>query len=157
VGGDLTHLGVSGTNNYNHYWHSRSVYGELVSAWSFDDPAIRLTEQARCTENGIAAQPDASGILTYGPYIDVAPGTYRLTILFDREEALPRMVVDVVYDHGQRWLHEHQQAAGMVADRVDFTFTVPEAVSLFEFRSQAYGRLTAKITRFKLEKIDNPA
>jgi LmbE family N-acetylglucosaminyl deacetylase len=155
VGGDLTHLGASGTNNYNHYWHSRSVYGEPVNVWSFDDPAIRLTGQARRTEDGIAAQPDASGILTYGPYTDIEPGIYRLTILFDREEALPRMTVDLVCDHGKKWLHEHQQPAQTSADRIDFTFTVDEAVSLFEFRPQTYGRLTAKMTRFTLEKIDD--
>ncbi|HTJ62924.1 MAG TPA: PIG-L family deacetylase [Alphaproteobacteria bacterium] len=155
VGGDQAHLGTSGTNNYNHFWHSRSVYGEPVSVWSFDDPAIQLTEQARRTNSGIAARPEASGILTYGPYIDMAPGEYRLTILFDRDEALPRFVVDLVYDHGEMWLFEHRQAAGVIADRIAFTFTVSNALSFFEFRPQAYGPLTAKITRFQLEKIDD--
>src|SRR5262249_39332781 len=28
IGGDLTHLGAMGTNNYNHFWHARRVYGE---------------------------------------------------------------------------------------------------------------------------------
>jgi hypothetical protein len=155
VNGDLTHLGASGTNNYNHFWHGRSVYGEPVSVWSFDDPAIHLTKQAQRTENGIAAQPNASGILTYGPYIDVAPGEYRLTIVFDREEALPDIVVDLVYDHGRHALYEHRQAAQAVADRIDFTFTVTSALPFFEFRTHVYGRLIAKITRFRLEKIDD--
>jgi len=154
VGGDLTHLGVSGTNNYNRLWHARAVYGEPVSVWSFDDPAIRLTRQARRTADGIVAEPDATGILTHGPYIAVDPGLYRLTIQLDREEALPRMVVDVVYNHGEMLLHEHRPPAHTVADRIDFTFAVPHAVSSFEFRPQAYGSLTAKITRFTLEKID---
>lgn len=157
ISGDLTHLGASGTNNYNRIWHARSVYGEPISVWSFDDPAIRLTDQAQRTGEGIAAKPDASGILTFGPYMDLAPGCYRLTILFDREETLPRIVVDVVHDHGEKCLHEHRQAEHTVADRIDFTFAVPRTVSAFEFRPQAYGRLTAKMTRFTLEKIaDQP-
>ena len=155
VGGDLTHLGASGTNNYNSCWHGRAVYGEPVSVWSFDDPAIRLTAQARRTSDGIAALPDACGILTFGPYMNLAAGLYRLTVLLDREEALPRMVVDVVYDHGERRLHEHEQALHTVADRIAFTFAARQAVSLLEFRPQAYGGLTAKIVRFILEKLDD--
>ncbi len=87
----------------------------------------------------------------------MTPGEYRLTILFDREEALPRIVVDLVYDHGRQTLYEHRQPAGTVAGRVEFTFAVSNALPLFEFRPHAYGRLTAKITRFRLEKIDGPA
>ncbi|HEX4507516.1 MAG TPA: PIG-L family deacetylase [Alphaproteobacteria bacterium] len=155
VAGDLTRLGASGTNNYISCWHGKAIYGEPVSVWPFDDPGIRLTEQALRTGDGIAALPDASGILTFGPYIDAAAGLYRLTVLFDREEALPRMIVDVVCDHGESRLHEHEQAAHTVADRIAFTFAVPRAVSFLEFRPQTYGRLAAKIARFTLERLDS--
>jgi hypothetical protein len=154
-GGDLTALGAVGTNNYNDFWHNKSVYGEYLHIWGFGDPAIRLTEQAFRTDTGIAAKPQGTGILTYGPYISLDPGRYRLSVRFDKIAPFPRMVIDIAYDAGKGSLLEHHHAQDLegTASQVEFEFNVVEPLASVEFRTQIYGILHSKIIAIVLEKV----
>ena len=154
-GGDLTHLGATGTNNYNEHWHKKTVYGESVHVWLFDDPAIRLTENAERTRSGIAARPGAVGFLTFGPYVDIEAGDYRLSIVFGGVIQCPRMIVDVPYDAGKSILLAVERPAGEAADRsrIDIDFTAPQALHAVEFRTQAFGPLPGEIVEIRLEQL----
>jgi len=157
-GGDLTHLGTVGTNNYNVFWHSRTVYGEDMR-WLFNNPAIHLTERARRTETGIIANPGAVGRLTFGPYIPLEPGNYRLSISLacSGSSNAPRMLVDVTHDKGRQQLHVHHiDETGSVAPQViEFEFAVSKPLQNVEFRFSIFGPFEAEITQYTLARISD--
>ncbi len=159
IGGDLSHMGVVGGNNYNLLWRKKIVYGESVCVWTFDDPAILLTAAARRTGTGIAARADADGFLTYGPYIQMEPGTYRLSVLFDRRFVPPRMIIDACHDAGTKLIHAHLIPAGGApcSGHVDFTFEIAESLRDAEFRIQAFGEMAAEIRQYSLERVRAPS
>lgn len=154
-GGDLTHLGAVGTNNYNILWRRRMAYGETVSVWTFNDPDIRLTDGAQRTAAGIIAKPGAAGMLTYGPYIEMDAGAYRLSILFGRAAPLPKMVVEVVFNVGNDLLHVHEQDEDnlTITERMSFRFHVPMDISSVEFRTWVFGDLAMEIREIRLERL----
>ncbi len=155
-GGDLTHLGAAGTNNYNVFWHSRTVYDEEM-CWFFNNPAIHLTERARRTETGIVANPGAVGRLTFGPYIDLESGKYRLSIslLSSGSTNAPRILVDVTHDKGRQQIHvHHSDETGSIAPQViEFEFAVSKPLQGVEFRFSVFGPFEAEITQYTLARI----
>ncbi len=158
VGADLTHLGAVGTNNYDNYWHARSVYGEPFKAkiWKFDDPQIRIAHSGFRTATGIAAKPNERGFLTHGPYIRLAPGRYRLCMLFNGDAALPRMKVDVVHESGTKIIHVHEQDEVMLSApaKIQLEFEARDWLREFEFRTAIFGPLNSEISEFSLERIE---
>ena len=152
-GGDLTHLGAAGTNNYNTFWRCRTVYGEEM-CWSFKDPAIRLTEGARTTETGIVANPGAVGKLTYGPFIPLEPGKYRLSISlgWPRSATVPRMIVLVSHDRGRQQLHVHNfgETSSGAPQVIECEFAVSKPLENVEFQFRVLGPFEAEITQYTL-------
>ena len=152
-GGDLTHLGAVGTNNYNAFWQCRTVYGEKM-CWLFDDPAIRVTERARRTETGIVANSGAVGRLTFGPYIPLEPGNYRLSISLTCSgcTSVPRMLVDVTHDKGRQQLHAHNidETSSVASQAIEFEFAVSRPLENVEFRFSIFGPFEAEITQYTL-------
>ncbi len=157
MGGDLLHLGARGTNNYNSFWHLRRVYGGTSRSWEFDDPDIRLTEKAVRTSTGIAAVSDREGFLTYGPYIELEPGAYRLTLAFDDGAQLPRVILDVPCNSGQRMLATSEVEGGPGAPTsIALEFDLADTVTSVEFRTQVFGLLQGEIRRFTIERLGPP-
>lgn len=158
-GGDLTQIGAAGTNNYNAFWHSRTVYGEQ-RCWLFNNPAISLTENARRTKTGIAANPGADGMLTFGPYIPLGPGQYRLALSLagSGEAKAPCMQVEVTHNRGRRQLHVHRtgETGSPIPQTIEFEFAVLEPVQNTEFRFSAFGPFGAEITQYALTRILRP-
>ena len=155
TGGDLTSLGARGTNNYNAFWHGRCAYGEVLRIWHFDDPSICLTALAKRTETGITAKPDAIGRLSYGPYIDLDPGRYRLSIFFRDDVDLPRMLIDITEECGSRIVHLHEICAGRCGaeKQVTFEFNTETVLHAFEFRVETFGVFETEIQRISLELV----
>ena len=154
IGGDLLHLGARGTNNYNSFWHLRRVYGETERVWEFDDPAIRLTELAIRTASGIRTASDDEGFLTYGPYIEMEPGLYRLTLTFSDGAEIPRFILDVPSDSGRRMLATREIEGGPGAPTtIALEFDLPDTALAVEFRTQAFGALDGEIRRFAIERL----
>ena len=155
IGGDLHHIGLSGTNNYNAFWHGRRVYGETIRVWMFDDPDIKITPLAERTATGIAAKPGAIGRLTYGPYHDLEPGHYLLCVKFTRANSLPRMLIDVVQEWGSKvvHIHEHPSDATCPDNVIEIAFFCAEPLRAFEFRVETFEIQNSEIESFSLEKI----
>jgi hypothetical protein len=156
-GGDLADIGASGTNNYNHLWRRRAVYGEHAWLWMFDDPAIRLTDRAVRTSTGITTRSDENGLLTFGPYIDLEAGNYRLSLSFAGATLLPRMKIDVAFDAGRHVLTVHERGPMARASQVEIAieFEAPQRLSDVEFRTELFGEMIGQLVRFGLEKIDD--
>jgi Glycosyltransferase sugar-binding region containing DXD motif len=156
TGGDLSHLGLSGVNNYNIFWHRGQIYREREIVWTFDDPAIRLTKRAIRTATGIAAISDHPGTLTYGPYIDLAPGKYRVKVSLLGNIVLPQMAVDVAHDSGQHVICVRKIAAGPRNSpaTIELEFEAAASLQAVEFRTEIFGAMKGEIVRFSIEAID---
>ncbi|MFT8344943.1 glycosyltransferase [Gluconobacter oxydans] len=93
--GDLAHMGLKGGNNHNVIWQNRKIYGEPSSIWRHDDQQIQLTNGAKRTPDGITINKYKLGRFTYGPYIQLKPGNYELSIKFKPKTNFSRLFVEV--------------------------------------------------------------
>jgi len=154
IGGDLTHLGAAGTNNYNDYWRAKTVYGERVSTWSFTDPAICTTHRAARAAAGIEAASDDPGVLTYGPYIELSPGKYRWSAIVEGQVELPRMLIDVAHSGGQRLTSlEIEPGPRSSPFALQLAFETQTPLRDVEFRTEIFGPMKGRITGFQLEAL----
>ena len=102
---------------------------------------------------------DVEGFLTYGPYIELEPGSYRLTLSFDDDVQLPRFILDIPADSGKRILasldREGRSGSG-TPTTFELEFDLFDTVSAVEFRTQVFGPLGGEIRRFTMERIGPP-
>jgi hypothetical protein len=99
IPGDLSHLGIVGSNNYNQIWRSRRVYGELEHRWTFSELSSVRSDLVR-NEAGLFIPFGTSGHVTWGPYIHLADGAYQATLTFSSDTIVPRMHIDICSDSG---------------------------------------------------------
>jgi hypothetical protein len=106
AGGDLRALGLSGTNNYNHFWYSRLAYGEGKSVWGFADRCISAGPGAEKKQDGIWLRPGASGLALSGPfagfYAILPAGRYLVNLQFDRSTKLGNATLEMCSMGGKR-------------------------------------------------------
>jgi hypothetical protein len=101
-GGDLSALGLTGVNNYNEFWHARRVYGERGAVrWRHDAHQIR-TGTGTWTAQGIEFDSTTRGCVVYGPYTNLMPGNYAVTMQFRPGTRLDDASVDVVAFAGRQ-------------------------------------------------------
>jgi hypothetical protein len=153
-GGELSVLGVAGTNSYNALWRSRRVYGERLAVWEFDDPAI--CRQVERTSTGIAIPHGFHGVAVYGPYIDIEPGHYRLTVSFSTDSTISEVLVRVTAQVGKEIIHEHKKrlVEKINSRQAEFTFQVNNMLTQAEFTLQFMGNFEGEFRKVSLECID---
>ncbi|HTV45597.1 MAG TPA: glycosyltransferase [Stellaceae bacterium] len=153
-GGELSVLGVTGTNNYNSLWQNRQVYGECRILWQFDDPAICRTVERGST--GILIPLGFQGCAVYGPYIDVEPGAYRLTVSFAAGSTIAVVAVRITAQMGTVIIHEHAQQLAPADDLLQATceFKADRWLSQVEFTLHFAGDFAGEFRRFRLQRID---
>jgi hypothetical protein len=155
IGGDLAHLGLLGSNNYNTYWRMKKVYGERESVWTFDDPSIRITSRGARTGTGIAAVSEEPGHLTYGPYVELEPGRYRLMVTLGGDIVLPRMVLDVAHGGGEQLTSLTMEAGPRPSPlELELMFETKQRLLDVEFRTEILGRLNGQIIGYRLETLE---
>jgi Glycosyltransferase sugar-binding region containing DXD motif len=153
-GGELSVLGVTGTNNYSRLWHSRKIYGERETTWEFDNPAI--CRQVEPTATGLAIPRGFHGCAVYGPYIDLDPANYRLTVAFSAESARAVVLIRVTAHVGREIIHEHEQRLreGDESLQAVLEFKTNHRLSQVEFTLHFTGDFVGEFRRFTLERID---
>lgn len=98
IGGDLAHLGVAGSNNYNDMWNQRTIYGEKLCEWASNDCLIHTDFPIFKNERGIVAPEDFEGVLSYGPYTSLSKGAYKLRIELEPRTKFRKIEVDITAD-----------------------------------------------------------
>lgn len=104
IGGDLAHLGVSGSNNYNDMWNKRAIYGEKLCVWPANDCLIHTDFPVFKNERGIVAPEDFEGVLSYGPYTSLSAGAYELRIKLESGTEFRKIEVDVTADFQKEYI-----------------------------------------------------
>ncbi|MBF0881102.1 hypothetical protein HKD23_16170 [Gluconobacter sp. R75828] len=70
------------------------LYPIFLQKWSFSDPAIK-TEIGFIKEDGISTHLWAKGRLTYGPYVSLPKGHYKLRTKFSPETRFTNAVIQI--------------------------------------------------------------
>jgi len=158
VPGDLSHLGLSGTNNYKEIWLSRQMYGEKISLYSFKDERIKFNNVQK-TENGFLISPGTKGVITYGPYIKLFSGNYKLKVLFGDYSKSGSVAVDVTTGGGAH--HAASRIINFSTFKNDnfeeIPFELYENSTLVEFVIAVDEDFSGTIIGFELEKLDESA
>jgi hypothetical protein len=155
VSGDLAHLGLTGVNNYNQLWKSRQVYGEQESVWNFDDPSIRLANDAERSDTGIVPSPKMIGHVTYGPYIDISEGTYRLTVCFAPQTSFSRVLIEISANLARETIRAFDYTAegNELYETLSVEFALDKPAIDVEFRLSVFGDFSGEIRSFKLKQL----
>ena len=156
IGGDMTHLGLNETNNYNILWHQRRIYGETTSVWSYKDHAIETGELALKTSEGIAAKPHAEGLVTYGPYVPLEAGKYNLKIKFLHGTSFKHFGIEIACSHGEVVLSRHIINSLSKDYMAQIEFDLESDVDLVEFKTYAYGDFEGGVYDFELSHPQGP-
>ncbi|MGH7048533.1 MAG: glycosyltransferase [Stellaceae bacterium] len=153
-GGELSALGVAGTNSYSKLWYARQIYGERQTTWEFDNPAI--CRHVEMTATGLAIPLGFHGCAVYGPYIDIEPGDYRLTVSFAAGSTIAVVSIRITAQIGTAIIHEHTQelAQGDNLLQAKCEFTADHWLSQAEFTLHFMGDFAGEFRQFSLERID---
>lgn len=157
VSGDLTHLGLTGVNNYNQFWKSRKVYGEQESVWSFDDPLIKLEADTERSDTGIVVSPNTTGRVTYGPYVDLVEGTYRLTVCFAPQTSFSRIRTEISAEGARKSIRVFDYTAdgNELHEALSFEFALDEPAMEVEFRLSVFGDFSGEIRSVRLKQLSS--
>jgi len=149
-GGDLSHIGLYGTNNYNLLWKSRRIYNEPVQTWLANNSTLELEGIARLTNEGIGVDLGKTGRITFGPFFPLEPGKYTLTAHFSDGTKCNNFRLDLCDSFGTNVLSEKESRI----DGTSFalTFTNHEFRENTEFRTYALEAFEGTIQKITLEK-----
>jgi len=159
--GDLSHLGLTGTNNYKELWLSRQVYGESISKFSFSnsgnyyDDRLKIVGGKRTTK-GFHIVERASGTIAYGPYITIEKGKYKLNIQVESHSD-SILSSKITVDGGKILLSEKSFRLAKTNDTkyLHCYFFLEEKKDLFEVVLISDGTFLGNILGYDIERIDD--
>ena len=155
IGADLTHLGATGVNNYAVIWNERRVYGELGREWRHEK--LPITQRAIRQKDGIAFAGGKGEIVTFGPYIELEEGDWRLSVIFDRAVPTPDFVLEAVSDNGRNLISKRTFPASQTpVQSLSIDFSIQQVTSRTEFRTRIFGPFEGLITAIRLEPNVQP-
>ena len=154
IPGDLRHLGLLGTNNYRAMWARRQVYGERAKIWTHTDDAVRL-RGGKIGPLGVVAPLGSVGCLTFGPYANLAPGVYRLRVIFGEAPRKGDFRVAVCAAAGAETFASAQRNFSAVDQGrfLDVEFTVAAYARGVEFVTETFGNFEGAVAGFELTPL----
>lgn len=152
LAGDLSHLGLAGTDNYNEIWRHRQVYAEPIRTWRGDDPLLRLGESAQVVHGEIIIGGAAQGHIVYGPYVDLEAGSYTLRVQLKKNTRFSNILIDVSFLQGKSIICASEIGPSRIAadNAIELDFALPEARREVEFRITAFGDFEGGISALEL-------
>jgi hypothetical protein len=152
AGANLVDMKVAGTNRYNDFWRARTVYGETVRSWDFSLPEMHHNPGIVRRPTGMAVPLGFEGTAIFGPYTEIEPGTYKVTIALAPETAKSAVEICVTADHGAQLIHRHSQRPLQDADghRISFRFATGQKLSAAEFTIRVHGNFQGEFRRLEL-------
>ncbi|QEH96137.1 glycosyltransferase [Gluconobacter thailandicus] len=155
IGGDLLHLGVTGSNNYNKIWEERAVYGEKIREWNSNDCLIRTDFPVFKNEFGITAPADFDGILSYGPYTSLNAGAYKLRIELEPGTTFRKIEVDITAEFQRELIKSYVFFPTDISndDSITMLIEVNKPKEKVEFVIRTETGFQGTIKKFELEPI----
>lgn len=152
--GDLAHLGLKGTNNYNDLWRQRRIYGEKISLWDHRDHSLKVSGISFRDDSSIRVEEGGEGLVTYGPYTSLHTGSYSLRIFFDELSSFESFKLEITADHGATGIAERTYSSLEADNYVEIEFDIDEDVESIEFRTYVGEGFVGGISRFELDRFD---
>ena len=142
--------GSLATNDYGELWASRRAYGETEVTWRATDARVLVGPRGQRTASGVAVNAGEEGLISFGPYIRLKAGRYRL-----RAEFAPRATGPVkieITSGGSTRLHAYSDfaAAGDAPAPREIEFYCAEDVGDVEFRVFSFGPPGAELLSLTL-------
>ena len=144
------------TNHYVKIWASKQIYNEVNFCWQCTEPAIQLGEYGLRTTKGIKSKEYlGSGLLSFGPYIDIDKGHYSLAIELICYQSLPQLTISVTSEYGSQILTTKSfpiKTQGY--SDIDFviSFDAKSPANSVEFLLTTEGILEYEIVSYTLQK-----
>ena len=153
--GDLSELGVTGANNYCKIWKAKKVYSEKEHVWTPLDKSVVIDEVGTLEDGCILVRAGQSGRVTYGPYVDLPPGNYKLTLNFTEDTKYKKVFFDISRGGGRPPVGEYERAYDTVVERdhESVFFSLPEEALSLEFRLSVFGDFEGALRSFVVEDV----
>jgi hypothetical protein len=170
VGEDFTHdyiefyftLGHA----HNHVEFRMSVFGDFVGElrsviltpinqriWDFSHKKLETIGVQR-TSSGIPIPARTTGRVIYGPYVDIAPGTYSLTAGFSSETRFSRLLLEVCANCGTETVETLlvNERGACNRSEVELLFVTDRELTAVEFRLEVFGEFRGEFRQFTLTR-----
>lgn len=153
--GDVTELGMTGTNNYCDMWKAKQAYGEKDHIWLASDSNIVIDEAGILTPSGIVVTRGEKGRVMYGPFVSLNGGQYKLTFEFCDNTTFKNLVIDISSGYGADSVarYEIQHDEETKAHEHTVFFSLERAVRDVEFRVNVFGDFEGTISKICLQNV----
>jgi hypothetical protein len=122
-------------------------------AWDFNHKKLKTIGVER-TETGIAIPAGTIGRVIYGPYVDIAPGTYSVTASFSPETRFSRLLLEICALCGTEIVETLlvDEADSENRTQVELLFSTEKELTAAEFRLEVFGDLQGEFRKFTLNR-----
>ncbi|MFT8973745.1 glycosyltransferase family 32 protein [Zymomonas mobilis] len=150
--GDVTELGMSGTNNYCDMWKAKQVYGEKDHTWLPSDANIVIDEVGILTSSGVVIKHGQKGRVMYGPFVSLNSGYYKLIFTFCNNTHFKKLLIDISSGYGSECVayYEIQKEEKANTNKCIVFFKLEESVRDVEFRVSVFGDFEGTIKHIRL-------
>ena len=136
--------------------------GELTSVivapinqriWDFTHKKLEMIGVKR-TSTGIPIRAGTTGRVIYGPYVDLAPGTYSVTASFSPETRFSRLLLEVCANCGKEIVETLKVDEWRSANHteVGLRFSTDEELAAVEFRLEVFRDFRGVFRQFTLTR-----
>ncbi|MCX5617629.1 hypothetical protein NQF86_02940 [Bombella sp. TMW 2.2543] len=151
--GDISALGVSGSNNYCQIWKAKQVYHESKHIWLANDKNIVIDSVGK-KENGYIYIPKRKGRVFYGPYVDFSKGHYKITLNFTERTKYKKIFLDIAKEGGETIREfEYNHHENTEREEEVFFFNLEKNEKSLEFRMKVFGDFEGGVTSIVVEEV----
>jgi hypothetical protein len=121
--------------------------------WDFGHKKLQMIGVERTT-TGIAIPAGTTGRVIYGPYVDVAPGTYSVTASFSPETRFSRLLLEVCANCGTQIVETLKLDEWRSANHteVGLLFSTDRELTAVEFRLEVFRDFRGEFRQFALTR-----
>jgi hypothetical protein len=121
--------------------------------WDFNHKKLNTIGVER-TDTGIAIPAGTLGRVIYGPYVDIAPGTYSVTASFSPETCFSRLRLEVCANCGTEIVETSLVDEPDSENRaeVELAFSTDGELIAAEFRLEVFGDFKGEFRQFRLTR-----
>jgi len=151
---------------HQHVEFRMSVFGDFVGElrsvivtpinqriWDFTHKKLEMIGVER-TSTGISIPAGTTGRVIYGPYVDLAPGTYSVTASFSPETRFSRLLLEVCANCGTQIVETLKVDGWRKANRteVELLVSTDRELAAVEFRLEVFGEFRGEFRQFTLTR-----
>lgn len=150
-GGDLKHIGLKKSNNYNEIWNNRQVYSEKIRVWSGCDDMIFIKSGFVKKKEGLYLPWEKKKGMTYGPYVTLEEGNYLLNMAFSGDTSSFKFEISLVSSYSSKRHEKFLIDETFLKDnKIVLPFSVSKKRYKMEFKVRALSGFSGVISKFSI-------